>query len=72
MVFFFFFFPQANENQENSQKLLSENKNMLIELNGQLNSAETLLQQGHLQQQQADELLAVSYTHLTLPTIYSV
>lgn len=48
----------ANENQANAEKLLSDNKNLLIELDNKIRSAENLLHLGVEQEQTAEELLA--------------
>ncbi len=49
---------QAAENQERTEKLQSEYRNLLFDVNDQLSNADTLLQSGLTQQQNADELFS--------------
>lgn len=52
-----FLYSQANENRDRTEKLFSDNRSLLTDVNNQLSSAEGLLNGAVIQQQTAEELL---------------
>ena len=61
------------ENNQREKELSPDNQKVLTDIVAYLRGSSTpILQQEQVRRDITEMLLAVSYTHLTLPTIYSV